>query len=84
MEEKKNQKDLAGNPYEQLAAAIIIKAIEDLRAVGEEKRICIEGSIVTKEALLNFFGSDWCGTLLSFQNSVSQNELFIEALNICS
>lgn len=78
-----NTSDFSGDPYAHLAAAIIIKAFEDLETIGGEEKCYFEGSPVTKEGLLNFFGSKWCEALLGFQNNVTQNDLMQAVLKIC-
>lgn len=78
-----NTSDFSGDPYAHLAAAIIIKAYEDLEIMADEEKHYFEGKPVTKEELLNFFCSKWCERLLSFQNSIHQNDLVQAALKIC-
>lgn len=78
-----NTSDFAGDPYAHLAAAIIIKAFEDLRDMNGTEKFCIGGSMVSKEELITFFCSRWCECLLSFQSSIHQNDVVREALKIC-
>lgn len=78
-----NTSDFSADPYAHLAAAIIIKAYEDLEIMADEKKHYFEGRPVTKEGLLNFFCSKWCERLLSFQNSIRQDDLVQAALKIC-
>lgn len=75
--------DFSGDPYAHLAAAIIIKAFEDLKRLEGEEKSYFEGSPVAKDDLLNFLCSKWCGRLLSFQNTIRQSDLVQAALRIC-
>lgn len=75
--------DFTDDPYAHLAAAIIIKAFEDLESMEGLEKSYLDRSPVTKDGLLNFFSSRWCSILLCFQNSVTQNDLMQAALKIC-
>ena len=65
----------ADDPYSHLAAAIIISAFNDLKLVSKNGNLIAEGKPISKHEIVCFFKSQWCGTLLGFQNSVSQGEL---------
>lgn len=77
------ESQFTNDPYAHLAAAIIIKAFEDLTALDGDDRIYFEKSPVTKEGILTFLCSKWCSCLLSFQNTVTQNDIVQAALKIC-
>lgn len=73
------KKEYAGDPYAHLAVAIILRAYDDLKEASPTPKSIYEGNTMSKESILDFFCSDWCATLLSFQNEISHEE-FIEAV----
>lgn len=69
------EKDKTDDPYAHLAAAIILRAYEDLQEMDGQQRAMVCYNIVSMEELINFFCSDWCATLLSFQDTITHDDL---------
>lgn len=67
--------DRADDPYAHLAAAVILRAYDDLREMGDQQKSVVCYKVITKEELINFFCSDWCATLLSFQDTITHKDL---------
>ena len=72
----------AESPYSQLAASIIIQALDDLKALNGCEKVYIGSSVVSKWEIINFLRSRWCSSLLTFQNAVTQEHLEKAAWNI--
>lgn len=62
-------------PYSHLAASIILQAYDDLRCLDGRDSGYIDGYHVNKWEVINFFHSNWCGVLLSFQDAVTQDDV---------
>ena len=62
-------------PYSHLAASIILQAYNDLKTLDGKDFDYIGNMSVNKGEIIEFFRSNWCGVLLSFQDAVTQEEV---------
>ena len=69
-------------PYSHLAVSIILQAYDDLKALQGADKAYAESSVVSKWEIINFFRSNWCGILLSFQETVTQEQLQEAVLSV--
>lgn len=63
------------DPFIYLATMIIFRAVLDANLLGPKDHRTINGENVSKYELLNFFRSRWCATLISFQDSVTHEQV---------
>jgi len=63
------------NPYTYLATMVIFRAVIDANLLGQSEYRRMDGENVSKYELLNFFRSKWCSVLISFQDSITHQQV---------